>query len=71
MNSTIAHQLLSNTQLIPEQLSAPLSQLSPIYALGMVFCEQNFPQLDVLAMVPPSSLCTCLTDKHETLKGLD
>lgn len=75
MHNTIAHQLLTNVQLISEQLSAALSQLPTVYVLGMIFCGTEHPfgwfKPAVLAVVSPSFLCTCLIAEHETLKGLD
>ena len=62
MHNAIAHHSLTDAQLVPEQRSAPPSQLPPVYILGMTSysMEHPFGQFGsaVLAASPPSFLCT-------------
>ena len=61
MHYAIAHHLLTDAQLVPEQRSAPPSQLPPVYILGMTShgLEYPFGQFGsaVLAVSPPNFLC--------------
>lgn len=56
MYNTIAHHLLTNAQFIPEQLLSPLSQLPPIYVLGMMFYGTENP----FGCFKPAVLASCV-----------
>ena len=43
MHNAIAHHPLTDAQLVPEPRSAPPSQLSPVYILGMTFHSMEYP----------------------------
>ena len=62
MHNAIAHHSPTDAQLVPEQQSAPLSQLHPVYILGMTSCGMEYPfgqfGSAVLAVSPPSFLCS-------------
>ena len=61
MHNAIAHHVLTNAQLVPEQQSTPPGQLPPLYILGMTSygMECPFGQFGsaVLAVSPPNFLC--------------
>ena len=61
MHNAVAHHSPTDAQLVPEQRSAPPSQLPPVYILGMMSygMECPFGQFGsaVLAVSPPSFLC--------------
>ena len=43
MHNAIAHHSPTDAQLVPEQRSAPPSQLPPVYILGMTFHGMEYP----------------------------
>lgn len=58
MHNTVAHYLLNDA--VPEpQLALPGRQISPVYILGMMFCDVEYSfghfMLAFLAILPPSS----------------
>ena len=75
MHNAIAHHLLTDAQLVPEQRSTPAGQLPPVYTLGMTShgLEYPFGQLGsaALAVSPPNSLCPSspLLAGHQKLKN--
>ena len=43
MHNAIAHHFPTDAQAVPEQRSAPPSQLPPVYILGMTFHGMEYP----------------------------
>lgn len=74
MHNTVTHLSLSNALPIPEQWSTPSSWHPSGYTLIMVFWGVEYPSgqfgLGILAMLPPSLLCTCPLAEHETRRVL-
>ena len=62
MHNAIAHHSPTDAQLVPEQQSAPLSQLPPVYILAMMSHGVEYPFVQfgsaVLAVSPSSFLST-------------
>ena len=61
VHNAIAHHSLTDAQLVPEQRSAPPSQLPPVYILGMSSYGMEYPSGQfgsaLLAVSPPNLLC--------------
>ena len=73
MHSAIAHHLLTDAHPIPEQRSHPPDQLTPVDILSMTSYGMEYPfgQLGsaVLAVLPPSFLCTSSLAERGRLKS--
>lgn len=65
-DNTIAPHSLTDTQLIPKQLSGPSGQLPPVYDEYGVQWNGIPAVLDVL---PPHFLYSCFLAEHGTLKS--
>ncbi|KAJ7405835.1 hypothetical protein BTVI_67629 [Pitangus sulphuratus] len=76
MNNTIAHHLVNIAKPISEpQLAALCKLLPPVYILGIMFCDVEYPfghfRSAVWTMLPPNFLCSSSLAEHDPLKNPD